>query len=76
MLSDWMSDFSQRAEARRGRLTLTMGRLDEPREDVAVRGAEAVSLVHMLTMTAWAWSREPLPQLARYELSCRFIPNR
>jgi hypothetical protein len=71
-----MSDFSQRAEARRGRLTLTKGSHDDPRGEVELRGAEAVSLVHTLTMTAWVWSREPLPQLARQELPCRFIPRR
>jgi len=56
-----MTDFSERAEACRARITLTKGRIGETAQRDVVRRTEAVLLVHQLTLTAWAWTDKPLP---------------
>ena len=71
-----MNDFQQRAEARRARITLKKQRLGDADHEDALRGADAISLVHQLTLTAWAWARKPLPSLERHELPYRFVPGR
>ncbi len=71
-----MNDFAKRAAARRSRITITKKRLGETDDGDVLRGAEAVSLVHKLTLTAWALSGKPLPKLARRDLPYRFIPGR
>jgi hypothetical protein len=71
-----MNDFAKRAAARRSRITITKKRLGDPDGGDTVRGAEAVSLVHRVTLTAWALSGKPLPRLARRDLPYRFIPGR
>jgi hypothetical protein len=47
-----MTDFRQRAEARRARVTITRRGLHEPDTSPDVRGAAAVSLVQQLTLVA------------------------
>ena len=71
-----MDGFQRRAEARRPRVTIVKKKLGDPDGKVTLSGAEAVSLVQVLTMTAWAWSRREVPQLRRDELPYRFIPGR
>lgn len=70
-----MDERTLRAKARRGRATIAKRRLGEPDDD-AIAGAEAVSLVHRLTLAAWAWTGDPLPNLARSELPVRFVFGR
>ena len=71
-----MTDFRERAEARRARITITRGKLGETEQRDVVRGTEAVLLVHQLTLTAWAWSGKPIPKLGRHELPYKFVPER
>lgn len=71
-----MNDMQRRAAARRERLVITMRRLGEDDVEAGVTGEDAISLVSQLSMTAWAWSGEALPQLHRHELPVRFIAGR
>jgi len=71
-----MANIHERAEARRGRITLTKAKLGDAEKHDVVRGTEAVLLVHQLTLTAWAWSGKALPKLARHELPYKFVPER
>jgi hypothetical protein len=71
-----MTDFRERAEARRARITLSKGKLGENEPRDVIRGTEAVLLVHQLTLTAWAWSGKPVQRLGRHELPYRFVPER
>jgi hypothetical protein len=71
-----MDDMKDRASARRARVTITRRRLGEEDGGDVIRGEAAVSLVHQLTMTAWALSGRPVPRLARHELPYRFLAGR
>ncbi len=68
-----MTEMEKRAEARRGRITVTRKRLADEQEDGAIRGEAAVSLVHELTLASWEWSGRPIPRLARADLPYRFV---
>ncbi len=54
----------QRADARRGRITVSRVEEGAPRE-AAVRGAEAVTLVTQLSRAAWSLSGRPWPTYDR-----------
>ncbi len=63
-----------RAEARRRRITLRKTRLRDPElDDAPVRGAEAVSLVHRLTLESWALAGLELPTYSREATPIRFV---
>ena len=71
-----MDDFQRRAVARRSRVIITKKRLGDADSEITVSGAEAVSLVHQLTMASWALSGQAFPELNRDELPYQFIPGR
>ena len=58
-----------RAATRRDRISISHGADGAD----AVRGAAAVSLVTMLTRTAWSLSGQPWPAYARAHIPCRFF---
>ena len=66
-----------RADARRTRVTLHRGTLQEGERDLSpVRGAEALALVTRLSQEAWSLGGRSLPTYARNSIPCRFIPGR
>ena len=75
--TDAMTDAKTRAQARRERMTLHKGRLGEPEVDFSpVSGAEALSLVHRLTLTSFALAGLPQPTYTRAQIPFRFVPRR
>lgn len=69
-----MTDSEKRAQARRARMTLRKARVGDPEVDLdPVFGAEAVSLVHRLTLMSYSLAGKPIPALSRAELPCRFV---
>jgi hypothetical protein len=67
----------ERAEARRARAILRKSRLGPLEADLSpIRGVEALSLVHQLTMESWALSRREEPQYTREQIPWRFVPGR
>lgn len=70
------ADRRQRAEARRSRASLRRTRL-KPREDdlSPIRGVEAISLVHRLTLESWALAGLDVPTYTRDQLPVRFVPR-
>jgi hypothetical protein len=71
-----MTDAEKRAQARRARMTLRKARLGDPEVDLdPVFGAEAISLVHRLTLMSYGLAGKPLPAHARAELPYRFVPR-
>lgn len=74
-----MSDMERRlrAEERRRRAVLQRVPLGEVEPDLhPVRGAEAISLVTMLTRESWSLSGRPWPQYPRPATPYRFVPRR
>lgn len=66
-----------RAEARRRTAVLSRTRLQPVEADLApLSGAEAVSLVHALTLESWSESGRELPRYTRRETPIRFVPRR
>jgi hypothetical protein len=66
-----------RAQARRERAILRKSQLRPREEDLTpLRGAEAVSLVHTLTMEGWSLARRELPSYSRDRMPYRFVPGR
>lgn len=75
--NDVMTDAEKRAQARRERMTIRKGRLGDPEVDFSpVSGAEALSLVHRLTLTSFALAVLPQPTYTRAQIPCRFVPRR
>lgn len=71
------TDAEKRAQARRERMTLHKGRLGEPEVDFSpVSGAEAISLVHRLTMASFSLAGYSRPTYTRAQIPCRFVPRR
>jgi hypothetical protein len=73
-----VSDAERRARAdeRRGRLTLRKSRLQAREHDLdPLQGADAVSLVHRLTLEAWSLAGKELPCYTRRETRWRFVPR-
>lgn len=69
-----MSDRRTRAEQRRQRAVLRKTTLHAIEDDiVVVRGAEAVSLVHRLTVMSWSLASRTLPEYTRDRIPCRFV---
>ena len=62
-----------RAVARRGRATLRKTRLHADPDEPPLRGPEAVSLVHRLTLESWSLAGLELPRYARHEIPIRFV---
>jgi hypothetical protein len=57
-------------------MTVHKSRLRPAERDLSpVRGAEAVSLVHRLTLEAWSLSGRDVPSYARGETPWRFVPR-
>ncbi len=71
-----MSDRQTRAEERRQRAVLRKTSLGAEDDLAPVRGEEAISLVHQLTLTSWSFTGRPLPQYRRADIPCRFVPGR
>jgi hypothetical protein len=58
-------------------MILRKARLQRVEADLSpVRGADAVSLVHRLTMESWSLSGRSLPTYRREEIPVRFVPGR
>lgn len=71
------SDARARAQARRERMILHKGRVGEPEVDFSpVSGAEALSLLHRLTLTSFSLAGLTPPTYARAQIPCRFVPRR
>jgi hypothetical protein len=71
-----MIDAAKRAQARRERMTLHKGRLGEAEVDFSpVRGAEAISLLHRLTLASVSLARLSRPTYTRADIPCRFVPR-
>ncbi len=69
-----MTDAEKRAQERQARMTLRKARLGDLEVDLdPVYGAEAVSLVHRLTLMSYSLAGRPLPALSRAELPYRFV---
>jgi hypothetical protein len=71
-------DRRTRAEARRQRAILrktTVAREHES-DPSPVRGPDAVSLVHRLTLESWSLSGRELPAYSRAHLPIRFVRGR
>jgi len=72
-----MTDAEKRAQARRERMTLHKGRVGEPEVDFSpVSGAEAISLVHRLTLASFSLAGQSRPTYTRAQIPCRFVPRR
>jgi hypothetical protein len=57
-------------------MTLHKGRVGEPEVDFSpVFGAEALSLVHRLTLTSFSLAGLTLPTYTRAQIPCRFVPD-
>jgi hypothetical protein len=66
-----------RAEARRTRVILRKTVLQSREEDLSpVHGAEALSLVHRLTLESWALAGQEVPRYSRASTPYRFVPGR
>ncbi len=66
-----------RAEARRKRAVLHRTTLAMVESDLhPIRGAEAVSLVTVLSSESWSLGGQPLPSYARADTPIRFVPRR
>ncbi len=71
-----MTEAEKRALARKERMTLRKGRLGEPEVDFSPAvGAEAVSLVHRLTLASYSLSGQSLPTYTREQIPCKFVPR-
>ena len=65
-----------RAALRRAELTLRKTDLEHAHLDLhPVRGAEAISLVSVLTRESWALGSEPYPGYERHETPYRFVAH-
>ncbi len=63
-----------RAEARRSRAVLHRTRLAEVEKDPhPIRGAEAISLLTVLSRESWALGGQPLPTYGRADVPIRFV---
>lgn len=70
-----MTDAETRALARRERMTIHKGRVGEPEADLSpVFGAEAISLVHRLTVTSYGLAGHEQPRYTRSQIPWRFVP--
>jgi hypothetical protein len=57
-------------------MTLHKGRLGEPEVDLSpVFGAEAISLVHRLTLASYSLARQDRPTYTREQIPCKFVPR-
>jgi hypothetical protein len=67
----------ERARARRDRMVLRKSAL-KPVEDDAnpVRGEDALTLVHRLTLESWSLAGRPPPSYPRAQIPWRFVPGR
>jgi hypothetical protein len=70
-------DRRARAEARRCRATLRKTLLSAPDlDEPQVRGPEAVSLVHRLTLESWSLAGLEFPAYGRRDIPVRFVRGR
>jgi hypothetical protein len=70
-------DRGARAEARRKRATLKKTHLQPVEEDPSsLRGPEAVSLVHHLTLESWSLAGRQQPTYTRERIPIRFVAGR
>lgn len=58
-------------------MTLHKGQVGDPEVDFSpVSGAEALSLVHRLTLTSFSLAGLARPTYTRAQIPCRFVPRR
>jgi hypothetical protein len=71
-----MTEADRRAQARREWMTLRKTRVGEPEVDFSPTfGAEAISLVHRLTLTSYGLAGLPRPTYTRGTIPCKFVPR-
>lgn len=69
-------DRRARAEARGTRALLRRTSLQSTEADLSpLRGPEAVSLVHRLTLESWSLAGRSQPDYLRQAIPCRFVPQ-